>query len=410
MKRTMLEPLGSIIIILLFPILLSQSLAFAFSNSYVTIASSGTIRETTGMAIKFVVAYSLTTSAPESLVQHVAQFDLVIIDFSSCGLASRIKAINPKAIVIAYSSIMSMHTSYSDWNEVNSHEDWFLHDVNGNRIRAVNGFNGWYGMDVGNLGWREHFANRLKALLETYPDLDGMFADNAWDGFAYGVWNVPKEQLPADIGSRWHNDMLGMISYVKGTIGSKLFIVNTSNDDDYVDACDGKMWEGWVHASWYSFDQFISEYYWKPYVDDSLEHVSRRGKYYLALSGTKIPQDPTESDREKTRAIMMYCFCSYLLGVNGTKATFGFNFIDSNDGSLGYYPEFDEARALGSPTGYFYQFGSVYARDFNNGKVLVNPGTSSLTVDLGGEYKTLDGQIVSNVTLDAHSGIILLKT
>jgi hypothetical protein len=249
----------------------------------------------------------------------------------------------------------------------------------------------------------------LKSLLKTYPSLDGIFGDNAWDTFMYNVWNVPEEQLPADIESRWHNDMLGMIRFVKATIGTKLLIINTYNDNDYVNACDGKMHEGWVHASWKPFDQFISVDDWLRCVDDSLEHVSRTGKYYLVQSGTEIPDNPTETDLEKTRAIMMYCLCSYLLGINGTRATFAFNFIKSADGSLGYYPEFDAARSLGSPIYYFYSFASVYARDFNMGKVLVNPKTSSYTVNLGSQYKTLDGRIVSSVTLDAHSGIILLK-
>lgn len=408
MKRTTLEPLGPIIIILLSLVLLNQSLAFALSNSYATVASSGTIRETTGVR-KHIVAYGLGTSASEDLIQHLAQFDIVDIGSEFSRQAAKIKALNPKAIVIAYDSIMSSASTNKDWPEINAHEDWFLHDVNGNRIRAVEGFAGWYGMDVGNLGWRQHFANRVKALLETYLSLDGIFADNAWNTFMYNVWNVPKEQLSPDIGSHWHNDMLGMINLVKGTIGSKLLIINTSNDGDYVDACDGKMEEGFVHASWDAFDQFNSLSSWFRQVDSSLEHVSRRGKYYLAQSGTEIPENPTEADLEKVRAVMMYCFSSYLLGVNGTKATFGFNFISSKDGSLAYYPEFDAARALGSPVNYFYSFASVYSRDFYMGKVLVNPSTSSYTVDLGGEYKTLDGQRVSSVTLGAHSGIILLK-
>ena len=94
-------------------------------------------------------------------------------------------------------------------------------------------------------------------------------------------------------------------------------------------------------------------------------------------------------------------------GINGEKATFGFNNIHSKDGSGGYYPEFDVS--LGSPVSEYYLVNSTYTRDFIKGKVLVNPTTSPYTVNLNSEYKTIDGKIVSNITLDAHSGAILLR-
>ena len=104
----------------------------------------------------------------------------------------------------------------------------------------------------------------------------------------------------------------------------------------------------------------------------------------------------------------MYCFSSYLLAIDGPKATFGFNSIHNLDGSRGYYSVFDDAKQLGSPTNDYYSFYSVYARDFENGKVLVNPTTSSYTVSLDQNYKTLDGETVSSVTLDGHTGVVLL--
>jgi len=263
-------------------------------------------------------------------------------------------------------------------------------------------------MDVGNAGWRTHYANWVKDWLDNYT-IDGVFADDVWEWteWHYGVWNVLAEYIPKEIGERWHNDMLGMVRVVKATIGKKLLIVNTPNKSDYVDACDGKMEENFVHPSWWDLDEFHDDdINWKGRVE-SLKSISQSGKYYLAQSGTIIPENPTESDLQGVHNMMLYCFASYLLGVNGEKATFGFNNIHSRDASRGYYPEFDVS--LGSPINDYYLFDSVYSRDFINGKVLVNPTTSSYNVLLDQDYKTLDGQTVSSVTLDGHTGTILLR-
>ena len=370
------------------------------------IGTSGIVKMVEPVKIRrHLVAYGLYAPVSEDIIQYLAQFDLLVLSSCTNPDVARIKALNPSIIVIAYKDVMAMHKVDDDWGEVDAHEDWFLHDINGNRFQRPPW--NWYAMDVGNPGWRMHYANYVKRMLDNYPALDGIFADDTWKIFWYDGWNVPKEQIPADIGPRWYSDMLGMISFVKSTIGNKLLIVNTQDNDNYVDACDGKMNEGFAHPSWWSLDEFHDEWYdWKGKVE-SLKDISQRGKYYLAHSGTIIPENPTEADLDKVHNMMIYCFASYLLGVNGEKATFGFNTISSKDGSRGYYSEFDVS--LGSPVNEYYLIGSVYARDFAYGKVLVNPTTSLYTVYLDSEYKTLDGQIVSSITLAAHTAIILLR-
>jgi len=353
-----------------------------------------------------IIAYiSTITDATAAFI--ASNFDLVITRFEPASIFSKIKALKTDIIVLCYKDIMGMHSHYDDWEEVNTHEDWFIHDINGNRL--VNKFWGWYCMDVGNQGWRNHYAAWVKSMLDRYPMVDGVFADDVWNTFFAGSgwnpWTVPIEDVPIEIRDRWHVDMVGMISFVKSTIGSKLLIVNTSNNDDYVDACDGKMEEGFVHPSRYTLDEFHDDYIdWKGKVD-SLKEISQSGKYYLAQSGTVIPENPTEAELDKVHEMMIYCFGSYLLGVNGEKTTFGFNNIYSQDGSRGYYSEFDVS--LGSPINEYYSTGSVYARDFGEGKILVNPTTSPYTVNLDAEYETLDGQKVSSILLNAHSGAIL---
>jgi hypothetical protein len=54
-----------------------------------------------------------------------------------------------------------------------------------------------------------------------------------------------------------------------------------------------------------------------------------------------------------------------------------------------------------------YARNGVYERAYSNGLVLVNPSSSSVTVDLGGTYTNESGSAVTSVTLGAWSGAIL---
>jgi hypothetical protein len=66
-----------------------------------------------------------------------------------------------------------------------------------------------------------------------------------------------------------------------------------------------------------------------------------------------------------------------------------------------------ENTPIGTPTGSYTKAGGVYQRNFTNGRVLVNPLTSSVTVSLGASFRNLDGNVVSSVTLPPHTGQIL---
>ena len=68
---------------------------------------------------------------------------------------------------------------------------------------------------------------------------------------------------------------------------------------------------------------------------------------------------------------------------------------------------------LGTPTETYttvdqYLQNGVYQRDFTNGRVLVNPGSTSVTVDLGTTMTTPDGTQLSSITMAPYSGAVLL--
>jgi hypothetical protein len=383
-----------------------------------TIVLSGTLIPPTGIK-KYLCAYGFAGGFPDEIADFIAEhFDLLVADYSEASVPGfeRIKSKNPNLIILVYRDMIGVYPSNQlenpDWDVINQHESWFIHDKAGNRVE--NEYWGWYLMDVGNDGWRNHYASWCQTVLQE-KSIDGIFADDVWDSLPcgsfpdawYNPWTVPNSQIDQAIGNRWHNDTLGCIAYIKQGIGAKLLIVNSVNNDDYVNACDGKLEEEFVHPSWYPYSEFDDNYInWTEKIE-GVKQIGESGKYVLVDSG--FAELSQSASQEMIDRMLMYCFSSYLLALEGDNSFFSFGNYWSTNTSRGYYPLFDESKSLGAATDEYYSFQSVYARDFQRGFVIVNPTDSIHSISLSHSYRTSNGQEVSNVTLGDHTGIILLS-
>lgn len=357
---------------------LSQVL-FSFSSlsSAKTIASLGTITEKP--VGKLLVAYGVDSPMSQDLVVHMAKFDMVDTGFEVGPDVEKIKALNPAVKIIGYKDAIAMDPMMDDWDEVNAHEDWFLHDLNGNRLQ-LNVSNGWYCMDISNQGWRQHYADYVKGKIDLYG-FDGVFADDVWTHLFRGSWTVSPEVVPdwnyeVNQYTYWQINMREFLSYIKNRIGNKLLIYNGPSDI-YLNVSDGKMKEDFVFSH--------------PASDDimNLAAVSATAEYYLA-------SPYTYPSIEDTYEKFLYAFCCFLVGRNGSNAYF--SWINIYAQSQGYYPEMDFD--FGNPIGGYYLVeGALYGRDFVHAKVLVNLSeTETYTLEIGGNSYTLNpksGLIVS---------------
>lgn len=358
---------------------------------------------------KFVVYYpgTITDEVAQWIAEH---FDVVDFDFSATKDAWKIKDYNPNIIMIGYRAIMSMHTTYEDWPEVNAHEDWFLHDLNEKRL--INKQCGWYAMDVGNPGWRDHFAQFVKAKLDANPWIDGLFADNVWSCRRWtlpwwpGTWTVDDSLVPKEeIGARWDEDMIGMLKHVKSVLGDKLVIINTNDwstqywvdgvgwvdSPNFINYVDGMMFEGFVHGSWNGWDRTFADPY---YQIAAMEARSATGKIILPLTSTPIPT--TLEEEQLLEQIRLYGLASTLLAVNGPNVYYGFNMFH-RIGERCWGPEIDIN--IGSPIGNRYEKDGLHIREFDHGWALVNFSTDTRST-------VIDG---TTYTLEPRSGIVVRK-
>lgn len=376
-------------------VLISQvPLTFAPSSTSTTVASSGTIAyPSAGSAnmLKHLVAYSTTIT--DELASFIgSNFDLVDFDFGGTPDFQKIKSANPSMKIIGYRDFCWMPVWYSDWSIVNQpqNEGWFLHTKFGttSEYRVMNKADvpNAYAMNPASAGWRNYIATWVSNKLAEYPMVDGIFGDDVgeaiflnWDPF-----NVPVGDLSADVVTNWNANMAGLIQTVKNAMGSKLLIINTPDRNGYLmQYCDGQMIEHFLHRSYLAPNDFGGT---DPigYELSLLEKLSATGKTVMAFSGAAIPSSPSSTDIELTHKCMLYTLSGFLLAYSGN-AGFGFQSLKTDStGQKGYWAEMDAP--IGTPIGSRYNVqGSLWARDFTNGKVFLNVGDfNTYTVNVAG--------------------------
>ena len=74
--------------------------------------------------------------------------------------ATHLKTLNQNITILGYYDAILMDITYSDWNYVNQYEDWFIHDIYGNRIIPSNYPNARL-MNISS-GWGNYYAQVSK--------------------------------------------------------------------------------------------------------------------------------------------------------------------------------------------------------------------------------------------------------
>ncbi len=294
------------------------------------------------------------------------------------NLIDAIRIYNPDFIMIQYrlatvtSSASFIHndTWSNDWNQINPHEDWFIHDDQGNRVYKQVALNE-YVMDVsGNIngnptdGWKEYWCNTVISDINASHG-DGVFADCAQLPFA-----VPSEFWDSPTGPPPHTPLIPhwevYYDYVYQTLdaANKYFIPNIAGlcttldtTNGYYEDVHGAMVEGYATK--------MSEFDWDLQQDRVLR-LMRNDKIYIAQNGPSGPSDI---------AGRLWFTSNFLL----TKHDRSFLNMLGASTQMHWWPEYD--LDLGEPVNTtvpndiseLRDASGNYARDYEEGLVLVNP-------------------------------------
>ena len=303
-----------------------------------------------------------TCGAESRLADNLAKFDIVTLHYvDTPEHIAVIKARNPNVKVFAYFNPLLVYKSQSptsEWQQVvENHPEWWLNGLTdyGNTEQV---------MDITKQGWNDRCVVICKEALA--KGFDGLYIDN---GVQY-----PRDSNPAYGYTSSDSTWLPAMNYLFERIrfgGFPVFYngqspVMKGTLSAYMERTDGWMDEG-----------YISYKGWQPSAIDMPYYASQRGKFtmFYAVSGDRY-----------------FSFLSSLL----------------SDGYFYYGPMgtlwfTDYGMKLGRATSSAYYKDGIWQRDFEYGKVLVNPSSGNVNVQAQGySSKTSSSQMIG-----PYSGVIL---
>jgi len=295
----------------------------------------------------------------------------------------RIKSVNPRTIVLCYLNVFDLEQSSPNLYEIRTkHPDWLLRDRQGNPCRAYNQTEKYKSgtrwiMDPRS-DWKKFYAQ--KALEITEAGYDGIFADNTWGKYNTGDAKVKYSYLELDMTvEEWQNAWAGFLGYVKEQLGDKLLIDNGAPVKKYLENSDGCMIESFMRLDIKDFEEEM----------DKARLITKMGK--ILINHSYYANEMIT----RTNLFRWYYTCSLLTdGYFCYATTFDY-----------WHPEYEIK--LGKAKGEYYKKDSVYQRDFEGGKVMVNPTLKDFRVKLEDEFKLWGKKRVREVDLPAYSGVLL---
>ena len=207
-----------------------------------------------------------------------------------------------------------------------------------------------------------------------------------------------RPSTPPTIGA-WRRAVNGLIDHIKRKFPNALIITNSiwqghsyySNaSPDPIDDndADGTEIEGFINGS--GTGPLEKEANWLEEVR-IVKRLGQQGKIVLARTGQST------SDANSPKRLFAYALATFLLGKTGNGAYFAFHGWKWESGFDSAYVNAVYKLPLGDPAGAYYKTGIAYAREFSNGKVIVNPNdlkrSYTFTPSGAKRYKDQDGNV-----------------
>lgn len=421
------------VILFSLPILSSSSL----QTQIPTISTSGSVNYPPNLAPDSYLTirrqmYQAQLFSPETFA---STSDLWIAHYDSLAKAQAIKAIRSDVLTFVYFNTRALwREQSSEYNaerlQLFKDNNWILKDAQGNYVTSIKG--DFYCIDFGHAGYHTWLANWYKGYIDAYG-LDGASLDN-WGTSTLSFYGLAQTPINPRTGKAWSSQEVcdaykALTIKIRDTIGEGKYVhVNGIFNGKHFYGGDRTQYymdgllnggvnavtsEAWVSNSatseWYSEDLWLEGINMAVWISDNF--LSLGNRIFVTLSdnsGSFWPENnvflPSGVTKEQ---YALYCFASRLLAAlyDGNYVNFGFYMPED-------YPQSLFKIELGNPlAAYYIVTGThVYARDFSKVKVLVNPTYDSYSVNLDGNYETLDGvKVTSPITISPHVGIILRR-
>jgi hypothetical protein len=255
--------------------------------------------------------------------------------------------------------------------KVHPHENWFLHNGKGERL--YNKARNWdgtyiydYYMNPAAKGFREFWVDQMKR--QDHANWQGYFLDNVAVDYKYLRTRADNEDgrvREYDNTADWRKAMAQHLQHIKQEFPNFPIWGNMIEGEErpdvwdmYMDHLDGFQQEnfatGWVNH------RALSPQEWDAMLQRA-EKALAKGKSVLLYG----------QGEEKDYQRMRFSLASYLLVASGDSRAFFRYAYNREYEELWWYPEYEIN--LGQPEGKRYRKGKMWLRDFQCGRVTVNP-------------------------------------
>jgi len=329
------------------------------------------------------------------LVAHVSTYDNHI---------AAMKVVNPNLRVLVYSQGV-----FSPQGNLPS--SWYAHSSGGSKIRWPSF--GTYLMNPKSSGWRDYVLKMCRDKLAS-SHYDGCFLDSM------GPTALNKDTmtaLPVDpstgkvytrrawltatevVAERVRSGLSPRPVFANGLVDGPGYFNSSGPTETLLDGVHGGMSEAFMRSASWGTTYYKGVDAWKNDVDMLVDAGARTsGGTVLAI--TKVWSSASAS---QIASWHRYALGSFLLGYRPSHAYFQFR----SDHDLTTPSSWWDVN-LGIPTSAYSQVNGMYVRSFQNGKVIVNPTSSSHSISLGRRYMDLSGAYRSgSISLPSHTAQVL---
>jgi hypothetical protein len=332
---------------------------------------------------------------------------------------------NPEARFVFYLSLTSLDSKCGCFDAgfydsfVASHPEWFLRDASGNRLSTFIfeiGTQRQFAVDIGNPAFVDAWADWALAAMGRYG-WDGVWADNILRGNfdGWSGWPIDPRTRARYTSADYRRDMLAAVRQLRRRFDArgKLLIGNHSAGWDAATFADPVVQQTVTAMHGTEIEDCVYTFGGQPHTESNwiaqlryLDFANRQGILAQCRGGNGTIGDPSKRD---------YILASYLLTKRGASNVAQLNSLDQWWSGLavnlgqpaGDFRCLDPAAGL-APTSSCPSSGKIYVRDWERGRVLVNPTAgTTVTVSLGGTFLR-NGTAVSSVTLGPRSGAVLV--
>ncbi len=319
------------------------------------------------------ISHKITDQQIKFIDEH---YDYVMTPFLSKEIREKIK----NAKLFLYRSIQGTWTGFNhfDWEHIDSNENMFCHS-NGNRIKTR--WNSWLmdGNDIVEKGSKDelnHWVNyyAITASQQVYDySYDGLFIDSASHKLSPKAVNYVMPDNYSD--KKWQEGRYRALEFIKSYLPDKIVIFNGLHSnygaEKSLELTDGGMWETFAYNP--DTGEYYGEKNWKKAIE-----LFERNKDRLISMVSKKKGFSKEPERR------MFIVASYLL-VSSKNIALTISDLDyDGTNAVFYYPEYDIY--LGKAKGSYEEKDGLYIREFEDGLVIVNPGSSERGFALNKKY------------------------